>query len=115
YRRAKDFSSDVDFVLSVTDPAAVRSSILSKLPIMEVVAAGDTKVSVKLDLEEPIDVDFRFVTEAQYATALHHFTGSKEHNVRMRQLAKSLGKKISEYGVELEDGSIQTFQTEEEF
>ena len=37
---------------------------------------------------------------SEYATALHHFTGSKDHNVRMRQLAKAQGKKISEYGVE---------------
>lgn len=115
YRRRKEFSSDIDFVMAVTDPEKVREKILNALPISEIVAAGDTKVSVKLDMQDPVDVDFRFVTEEQYASTLHHFTGSKEHNVKMRQLAKSLGKKISEYGVEQEDGSVETFKTEEEF
>ena len=41
----------------------------------------------------------------QYASALNHFTGSKDHNIKMRQIAKEQGKKISEYGVELEDGT----------
>ncbi|HSI67096.1 MAG TPA: DNA polymerase/3'-5' exonuclease PolX, partial [Planococcus sp. (in: firmicutes)] len=51
----------------------------------------------------------------EFVTALHHFTGSKDHNVKMRQLAKSQNKKISEYGVEQSDGLIETFGTEEEF
>src|SRR5690606_5995532 len=63
----------------------------------------------------PIDIDFRLVAPEEFITALHHFTGSKDHNVKMRQLAKSQNKKISEYGVEQEDGSIQTFESEEEF
>ncbi len=62
-----------------------------------------------------VDADFRFVKEEQFATALHHFTGSKNHNVKMRQLAKSKGMKISEYGVEMEDGSLKTFESEADF
>ena len=64
------------------------------------IAAGDTKVSVVLDYDMTISVDFRIVKDAEFITALHHFTGSKDHNVRMRQLAKERGEKISEYGVE---------------
>ena len=41
---------------------------------------------LRLDTEHPIDADFRFVTEDQFATALHHFTGSAAHNIRMRQI-----------------------------
>jgi len=115
YRRRKEFSSDIDFVMSVTDSEKVREKLLNVLPILEVVAAGETKVSVKLDMQDPVDVDFRFVTEEQFASTLHHFTGSKEHNVKMRQLAKSMDKKISEYGVEQEDGTMVTFKSEEEF
>src|SRR5699024_10677967 len=49
-------------------------------------------------------------------TTLHHFTGSKEHNVAMRQLAKSRGEKISEYGVEVEEtNQLLTFYTEKDF
>jgi len=68
-----------------------------------------------LDLDELVSVDFRMVKNHEYITTLHHFTGSKDHNVRMRQLAKEQGKKISEYGVEQPDGSVVTFQSEEEF
>jgi DNA polymerase (family X) len=52
----------------------------------------------------------------EYATTLHHFTGSKEHNVALRQLAKSRGEKISEYGVEVEEtNEVLTFREEKEF
>ena len=68
-----------------------------------------------LDLDEPVSVDFRLVKDNEYATALHHFTGSKDHNVRMRQIAKARGEKISEYGVEQEDGTVLTFQDEAAF
>lgn len=115
FRRVRETSKDVDFIIATEANDIVREAILSQLLVLEVVAAGDTKISVVLDREEPVSVDFRLVTMAEYATALHHFTGSKDHNVRMRQLAKSQGKKISEYGVEQPDGTIATFETEQEF
>lgn len=115
FRRVAETSKDVDFIIATEAHEVVRDAILSQLAILETVAAGDTKISVVLDREEPVSVDFRLVKRSEYATALHHFTGSKDHNVRMRQLAKSMGKKISEYGVEQEDGSLVTFETEEQF
>lgn len=115
FRRVAETSKDVDFIVATEQIEVVREAILTRLAILETVAAGDTKVSVILDREEPVSVDFRMVKMAEYATALHHFTGSKDHNVRMRQLAKSMGKKISEYGVEQQDGTIQTFESEEQF
>lgn len=115
FRRVKETSKDVDFIVATSAPTAVREKLLAGLVIQETVAAGDTKVSVILDREEPVSVDFRLVKREEYATALHHFTGSKDHNVRMRQLAKAQGKKISEYGVEQQDGSVQTFESEEAF
>ncbi|KYG91582.1 hypothetical protein A0U40_01150 [[Bacillus] sp. KCTC 13219] len=115
YRRTNETSKDVDFIVATSSPVAVREAILAQLVILEVVAAGETKVSVILDRDEPVSVDFRLVSMKEYATALHHFTGSKDHNVRMRQLAKSQGKKISEYGVEQSDGTIETFSSEQEF
>ncbi len=115
FRRVSETSKDVDFIIATEANELVREAILSQLAVLEVIAAGDTKISVVLDREEPVSVDFRLVTMAEYATALHHFTGSKDHNVRMRQLAKSQGKKISEYGVEQPDGTIATFETEQEF
>lgn len=115
YRRTEEESSDVDFILVTEEPAIVREKLLASLPLLGTIAAGDAKLSVTLDLEDPIDADFRFVKEEQFATAIHHFTGSKDHNVRLRQLAKSQGLKISEYGVEDEAGSVTTFESEEQF
>lgn len=115
FRRVKETSKDIDFIVATDAYEVVREAILARLAILETVAAGDTKVSVVLDREEPVSVDFRLVKLAEYATALHHFTGSKDHNVRMRQLAKAQGKKISEYGVEQQDGTVQTFESEEAF
>ena len=115
FRRVAETSKDIDFIVATEAVEVVREAILTRLAVLETVAAGDTKVSIILDKEEPVSVDFRLVKLHEFATALHHFTGSKDHNVRMRQLAKSQGKKISEYGVEQEDGTVTTFDTEEQF
>ena len=115
YRRVKESSKDIDFIVATTSPLKVREELLEKLPLLKVIAAGDTKVSVTLDVENEVDVDFRLVEPHQYASALHHFTGSKDHNIKMRQIAKEKGLKISEYGVEQEDGSVQSFESEKEF
>lgn len=115
FRRAEEMSSDVDFIIVTEEPTTVREKLLEMLPVEEVVAGGDAKLSIVLDMTDLVDADFRFVTAAQFATALHHFTGSKDHNVKMRQLAKSKGMKISEYGVELGDGTVKNFDTEEAF
>ena len=107
---------DLDFIISTDHPDEVKNQLLSLPGIKQVIAAGDTKVSVVLDYEYDISVDFRIVQDKEFITTLHHFTGSKDHNVRMRQLAKDRGEKISEYGVEVADtGEILTFETEEQF
>ncbi|QHJ71656.1 DNA polymerase/3'-5' exonuclease PolX [Planococcus halotolerans] len=115
YRRTKETSKDLDFIVATGEPAVVKEQLLAALPVQATIASGDTKVSVTVEFQDPIDIDFRLVAPEEFVTALHHFTGSKDHNVKMRQLAKSQGKKISEYGVEQEDGSIQTFKSEEDF
>ena len=115
FRRVKETSKDLDFIIATTNAAEVRAALLAQLPVTETIAAGDTKVSVTIDFEEYIDIDFRLVEPEAYTTALHHFTGSKDHNVKLRQIAKEQGKKISEYGVEQEDGSNLTFKSEEDF
>ncbi len=115
FRRVKETSKDLDFIISTKHPVNVKEALLKLLPVKEIIAAGETKVSVTIELEELIDVDFRIVEPEAFITALHHFTGSKDHNVKLRQIAKSQGKKISEYGVEQEDGTNLTFESEEEF
>ncbi|WP_084246397.1 DNA polymerase/3'-5' exonuclease PolX [Planomicrobium okeanokoites] len=115
YRRTKETSKDLDFIVATSQPSIVKEQLLAALPVQETIASGDTKVSVTVEFQDPIDIDFRLVAPEEFVTALHHFTGSKDHNVKMRQLAKSQNKKISEYGVEQEDGSFKTFKSEEDF
>ena len=115
FRRVSETSKDVDFIVATEQHETVREALLASLEILETVAAGDTKISVILDKEDPVSVDFRLVKDHEFSTALHHFTGSKDHNVHMRQLAKDQGKKISEYGVAQPDGTIETFDSEEAF
>ncbi|MYL53275.1 DNA polymerase/3'-5' exonuclease PolX [Pontibacillus yanchengensis] len=115
-RRMKETIKDIDFIIATEDYEKVREQLLQLDNIKEVVAKGDTKVSLLLAEGYDIGVDFRLVEPQEFATTLHHFTGAKDHNVAMRQLAKDQGKKISEYGVEnSETGDIQTFTNEETF
>lgn len=115
YRRTAEMSKDLDFIIATEKPETVIQELLAQLAVLEIIAQGETKVSLVLDVEEPVNIDFRFVPQASYATALHHFTGSKDHNVAMRQLAKATGQKISEYGVEQQDGTLLTFASERDF
>ncbi|WJE51977.1 DNA polymerase/3'-5' exonuclease PolX [Bacillus cereus] len=115
-RRVRETVKDLDFIIATENPAAVREHLLQFDNMIEVIASGDTKVSVRLQYEYDISIDFRLVKPDEFITTLHHFTGSKDHNVRMRQIAKDKGEKISEYGVEnLETGEVKTFETEEAF
>ena len=115
-RRMRETVKDLDFIISTDNPESVKEQLLSLHGIKSVIAAGDTKVSLTLDYQYEVSVDFRMVKDHEFITTLHHFTGSKDHNVRMRQLAKERGEKISEYGVEnSETGEITTFESEEQF
>ncbi|MEY2193388.1 DNA polymerase/3'-5' exonuclease PolX [Neobacillus sp. BF23-41] len=115
-RRMRETIKDLDFIIATNEPERVRGHLLELPNIKEVIGAGDTKVSVVFGYDYDISVDFRLVKPEEFTTTLHHFTGSKEHNVRMRQLAKERGEKISEYGVEnVETGEIRKFSSEEEF
>lgn len=115
-RRMRETIKDLDFIIATSNPSAVREALLVIPNLKEVIAKGDTKVSVTLEDVYDINVDFRLVSKTEFATTLHHFTGSKDHNVALRQLAKSRGEKISEYGVEVEEtNEVRTFSNEAEF
>ncbi|MBP0723996.1 DNA polymerase/3'-5' exonuclease PolX [Bacillus sp. RG28] len=116
-RRARETVKDLDFIISTDHPQSIKEQLLAFPSIVRTIAQGDTKVSVVVKGREyEISVDFRIIQPKEFATTLHHFTGSKDHNVAMRQLAKERDEKISEYGVEnVLTGEVKTFQTEEEF
>ncbi|WP_214852881.1 DNA polymerase/3'-5' exonuclease PolX [Exiguobacterium sp. s166] len=114
FRRAEETCKDLDFIISTDQPKEVKAQLLEIEQIDEIIAAGETKVSIVLKRDDAyIAVDFRLVDDLAFASTLHHFTGSKDHNVRMRQLAKERGESISEYGVETKDGLFQP-KTEQE-
>ncbi len=95
-RRQKETIGDLDIVAASTDPHALADAFASAEFVSEVVAHGDTKVSVKTG---QIDVDLRIVEPEAYGALLHHFTGSQAHNIVLRERAVKMGINISEYGL----------------
>jgi DNA polymerase (family 10) len=95
FRRRKEVVRDLDFVASTRDPAAVAEFFVTRPEVAEVIARGPTKVSVRL--QSGVQCDLRLVADTEYPYALHHFTGSKEHNIELRQRALLRGWSINEY------------------
>ena len=96
-RRAKETVKDIDFVVSGTDAKAIAAAFVGHPEVEEILAQGETKSSVRL--KNGLQADLRVVTAAQFPYVLHHFTGSKEHNVALRARAQARGLKINEYGL----------------
>ena len=102
-RRSKEIIGDVDLLASSKKPAQVIEFFASQPGIVKVQAKGETKASVIL--EGGIQCDLRVVSDAEFPFALAYFTGSKEHNIVMRQRAIQRGLRLNEYGL---------FQSQEE-
>ncbi len=96
YRRGRETVGDLD-ILTVAHDAAAAMDRLAEFDGVEVVARGGTKMTVRL--RSGLQVDLRVVPAESFGAALQYFTGSKDHNVVLRGLAKSRGLKINEYGV----------------
>jgi DNA polymerase (family 10) len=96
-RRGLETVGDLDFLVAATDIAPVVEWFTSRPGIAEVTAKGETKASVRY--ETGVQADLRIVPEDQFVFALHHFTGSKDHNVQMRQRALAQGLSLSEWGL----------------
>ena len=96
-RRGKETIGDVDIVASATDPAALHAAMRAAPGVAAVLVSGDTKTSVRTD--HGVQVDLRTVDDAQFGAALLYFTGSKEHNVRLRERAQRQGMRLNEYGL----------------
>ncbi len=98
-RRRKETVGDIDLLISAKREnwSKIHQHFVSYGGVREVLLHGETKSSIVL--EEGRQVDLRTVEPHQWGSALQYFTGSKEHNVRIRDIAKAKGFKISEYGV----------------
>ena len=96
-RRWKETIGDIDFLVSSRQPAEVIEFFVTQPGVLSVSAKGDTKASVIVD--GGIQADLRVVSDAEYPFALAYFTGSKEHNIVMRQRAIARGLRLNEYGL----------------
>lgn len=99
-RRGKETIGDIDILVAADDRHRKKiTDYFTGLPeVKEVLVRGDTKVSAVIK-DHLRQVDIRLVHEDEWGAALQYFTGSKEHNIRLRTIAKDKGLKISEYGV----------------
>jgi DNA polymerase (family X) len=115
-RRKKETIGDIDIII-MAEPQ-YRKKIVGRfitLPQVEkVLAKGTTKASVVLK-KENVQVDIRLVHDYEYGAAMLYFTGSKEHNIKLRTIARDRGYKINEYGIfDVASGKRLTGSTEEE-
>jgi DNA polymerase (family 10) len=97
FRRRRETVGDLDILVTCDHSNAVMEAFVNYEDVKQVLAHGDTKSSVTL--RSGIQVDLRVVPQESYGAALHYFTGSKAHNIAIRQLGVKKGLKINEYGV----------------
>ncbi len=97
FRRRKETVGDLDLLCIAKDPAKVIDHFVRYARIAEVVSSGDTRATVLL--KNALQIDLRAVKKESYGSALHYFTGSKNHVIEIRKIAIDMGLKINEYGV----------------
>ena len=100
-RRCQDTIGDIDILVTVKDPVKSQKVIMDRFvkypEVLSIIAEGETKSSVAL--RGGMDVDLRVIDDESFGAAMHYFTGNKNHNIRIRDLAKRKGLKVSEYGI----------------
>ena len=96
-RRMRETIGDIDILVTGSNGSKIIENFNKYPGAKEVLASGGTKGSIRV--EDGIQVDLRFVPEESFGSALQYFTGSKSHNIKLREMAKKAGLKINEYGV----------------
>ena len=113
-RRFKETIGDIDIMGTAPDPESVIKAFVRLPMVEEILAQGPTKASVIV--KSGLQVDLRMVEPDSFGSLLQHFTGSKEHNVILRERAVRQGLSLSEYGITVvKTGEIEKFTTEEAF
>lgn len=113
YRRSKETVGDIDILATTSRPEEIVAAFVRMPMVEEVLGKGSTKASVIV--RETVQVDLRIVEHRSYGTVLQYFTGSKDHNVKLRQMALSRGYSLSEYSLKrLADGQDLFFDKEED-
>jgi DNA polymerase (family 10) len=112
-RRLRETVADVDIVVAADDVAPVREAFVTLPTVREVIGSGGTKSSVLTTTG--VQVDLRIVEPRQFGAACQYFTGSKTHNIKLRQRALDRGWLLNEYGLShVENGTVIASETEEE-
>ncbi len=115
-RRRKDTIGDLDILVASKKPEKVMKAFCTQKDVAQILAQGETKSSVRL--KNGLQADLRVLDINVFGAALHYFTGSKEHNVHIRQLGIKHGLTISEYGVYKgtaeKKGKLMASKTEED-
>ena len=96
-RRMKETVGDLDILAGSDEPAQVMYQFVHGPDVREIIGQGQTKASVRL--KDDVRVDLLVVPDKSFGAALQYFTGSKEHNIKMRSLAIDLGYKLNEFGL----------------
>jgi len=112
FRRKNATVGDLDIPISTDDPSEVLDYFLKFPEIGETLVVGDKKASVVL--KNDVQVDVRVSEPQAYGSMLQYFTGSKQHNILLRNYALSKGLSLSEYGIK-KDGVVKEFSNEEDF
>ncbi len=119
-RRGKETIGDVDILIATSDPDAARDAFTNGDHVTQILANGETKCSIRFSTgldsgrwggdegSMGVQVDLRLIDESSWGAALMYFTGSKEHNVRLRERALSMGLTLNEYGLYKEDKDDDT-------
>ncbi|MGD0274327.1 MAG: DNA polymerase/3'-5' exonuclease PolX [Gaiellaceae bacterium] len=112
-RRRRETVHDIDLIATATEPATLIEKFTAMAWVAEIVGAGETKAEVVG--QNGLHFDLRVVVPEAYGNVLQHFTGSKQHNIELREDAVKRGLSVSEYGVtSVETGEIVTAGSEEE-
>lgn len=111
-RRRKETVGDIDIGIATDEPEKISKKLLKLPKITRVLSQG--KGMVRVIYGEGIDIDFKIVDPKEWGSLLQHFTGSKEHNVAMREMAVKRGMSMSEHGMKI-DGEWQRFTDEKSF
>jgi DNA polymerase (family 10) len=111
-RRLRETVADVDVVVASREASSVREAFLALPMVREAIGSGDTKTSVLT--ATGLQLDLRIVEPRQFGAACQYFTGSKAHNIRLRQRALARGFVLNEYGLsDAQTGEVIASETEE--
>ncbi|MBL8745455.1 MAG: DNA polymerase/3'-5' exonuclease PolX [Phycisphaerae bacterium] len=103
-RRGRETIGDLDILVESNDADAARDAFTTMKEVTKVIAAGEAKCSVRLEIGgRHVQADLRIVPPGSWGAALLYFTGSKEHNIRLRERAQKSGMTLNEYGLYIED------------